>query len=266
MSGAGDDEILAELVDLAEAHPEYGLLQFGSLLSAHQYRDLYRMTRACVPAGARVLDWGAGNGHFSFFLQRAGYEAAGFSLLDAPFRAWLPREGYAFERGDERDPVQLPFPDGLFDGVASVGVLEHVRETGGDERATLREVARILRPGGVFVCYHLPNRWSWIDRAARAFSRLHRHEYRYTRREIEDLTRDAGLSLLACARYGLLPRNFGGRLPRALRRSRAIARAWDAFDALLGLPLSALSQNYRFAASKPGDEVSSGGRTFRNAP
>src|SRR5439155_25510036 len=72
-----DQAILEELVALA-SRPERQLLQFRSLVGAHQYLGLYRLVRRYVPAGGSVLDWGTGNGHFSYFLVRAGYRATGF--------------------------------------------------------------------------------------------------------------------------------------------------------------------------------------------
>ena len=260
-----EEAILAELVERSLAHPEDQLLQFGSLLSAHQYLRLYRLWRKHVPAGSRTLDWGTGNGHFSYFLARAGYRPAGFSLLPAPFREWLPIASYEFIRGDEREPVRLPYPDGSFDAVASIGVLEHVRETGGSETESLREIARVLRPGGIFLCYHFPNRWSWIDWVARRIPGKHAHEYRFTRGDLGRLTAAAGLTLLRAERYALLPRNFGYRLPLALKRSRPLARGWDLLDRWLGIPLSKVAQNYFFVAMKPGGIDSSGGRIERKA-
>ncbi len=259
------ETIALELASRADAHPDDFLLQFGSLLGAHQYLPLYRLFRKYVPEGARVLDWGAGNGHFSYFLQRSGYRASGYSLLDGSYLRWLPDREYSFLRGDEREPVLLPYADGSFDAVASVGVLEHVRETGGNEAGSLEEIARVLRPGGVFACYHLPNRSSWIDWAARRVPGKHHHEFRFTRADVESLTARAGLRLLESGRYGLLPRNFGHLMPAALRRSRALAEAWDALDSLLAVPLSTICQNYYFVALKAGLTASSGGRIERNA-
>jgi SAM-dependent methyltransferase len=61
-------------------------------------------------------------------------------------RAWLWRHGL-FERLRFGDVTALAFPDGSFDAVLSLDVLEHVP----DYRAALREFARVLRPGGRLV-------------------------------------------------------------------------------------------------------------------
>src|SRR5512134_3570373 len=84
-----NETILAELVELAGADVP-ALVQFRSLAGAHQYLRLYELWRRFVPAGAEVLDWGAGNGHFSYFLSRAGYRATGFSFNPFDYAQWLP--------------------------------------------------------------------------------------------------------------------------------------------------------------------------------
>jgi SAM-dependent methyltransferase len=244
-----DEAILGELLDLAERDSTLEI--FRALASSHQYARLYRLIRRYVAPGSRVLDWGSGNGHFSYFLQRAGYRAAGFSFQSDGFRAFLPRADYEFAPGSEAEPVALPFAAATFDAVGSVGVLEHVRETGGSEVASLREIRRVLRPGGVFVCFHFPNRTSWIDLAARAIPGKHFHTYRYTRADIVRLVGEAGLELIEVERYGILPRNAWHRSPRGLRRSRAAARTWDALDLFLALPFGVFCQNYCFVARAP---------------
>ncbi len=245
-----NDAILREIIARAvRGVPE--LPQFHSLAGARQYRRLYRMVRRHVPAGARVLDWGTGSGHFSYFLTRAGYRATGYSIEGVSHAAWLGEPYERFVGGSTGDPVTLPFESGSFDAVASVGVLEHVRETGGSEARSLGEIARVLRPAGAFLCYHFPNHTSWVDFAASRIPGRHHHVYRYGRADIAALVRGAGLELVETRRYGLLPRNSLHRVLGPLRDARWAADLWDALDAALGVPFSALCQNWAFVARKP---------------
>jgi len=247
---ADEDAVLRELIARA-ARAELDWPQFRSLAGARQYRRLHRLVWRHVPAGARVLDWGTGNGHFSFFLRREGYVPVGFALEGASQAAWLGEPYERFVPGDAREPVRLPFPDGAFDAVGSIGVLEHVRETAGDEAASLAEIARVLKPGGVFVCFHFPNATSWIDWAASRVPGRHHHVFRYGRDDIVRLAAGANLELLEVQRYGLLPRNSWAKLPQRLRASRAVADLVDGLDAALGAALSPLCQNWAFVARRP---------------
>ena len=246
-----DDRILLELMHRAE-RDGMRLPQFGSLAGARQYRRLHRMARRHLPAGARVLDWGTGYGHFAYFLTRAGYRATGFAIEGVSGAAWLDEPYESFVGGSPSEPVRLPFEDAAFDAVASIGVLEHVRETGGDESGSLAEIRRVLRPGGMFLCYHLPNRTSWIDFASSLVPGKHHHVYRYVRADIERLTGQAGLELLEVERYGILPRNLLRRLPGPLRRAGWVADLWDTADDVAGVALAPLCQNHAFVARRPG--------------
>lgn len=247
-----DDTILIELVERAFARG-MSWPQFLSLAGARQYRHLYRMTRRHVAPGGDVLDWGSGNGHFSYFLTRAGYRATGFAIEGVSQAAWLDEPYVRFVGGSAQEPVRLPFDSAAFDAVSSVGVLEHVRETGGSEPASLAEIVRVLKPGGVFLCCHFPNETSLIDRLARQVPGKHYHEFRYTRSDIDTLARGAGLGLLEVARYGALPRNGLSRLPRSIKTSAWFADSWDALDALLETVAGPLCQNWRFVARKPAE-------------
>ena len=244
--------ILRTLVSIAQQQGPDAMPAFQSLVSAHQYRGLYDMFRRYVPVGAKVLDWGVGNAHFSYFLVQSGYRAAGFSLEPCTLPAWLPQDGYRLVQGSFDDPVHLPFPDQSFDVVASIGVLEHVRETGGDELKSLAEIRRVVRPGGLFLCYHLPNQYSAIEAMNRwVLTHRHHHAYRFTRDRIRRLLEEAGLELVEARRYGFLPRNIWHGAPAQLRNKPGTARAWDALDAVCEKLLAPLCQSYAVVARRP---------------
>jgi SAM-dependent methyltransferase len=243
------DVIFEELGRLQRQPGCESLLQFRSLVTAHQYVSLIRLVERHVPRGARVLDWGCGNGHFSFTLSKLGYDAEGFAFEDFGLRAYLG-DSYRFSLGSPAAPAILPFANGSFDAVVSVGTLEHVRETGGTEEASLAEIARVLVAGGRFICFHFPNRFSWIEALTGVVPGAHHHRFRYDEPAIRRLCGSAGLESEHVERYAALPRNMWHRAPAPLRHSRRMAALWDRADALLEIPLSHVCQNYAFVATK----------------
>lgn len=98
--------------------------------------------------GLDVLDVGCGQGIDLVRFASAGARATGVDLTPRHVelaRAHLEALGLpgTVVRGDA---TSLPFPDDSFDLVSSNGVLHHVPEI----EAALREIRRVLRPGGAF--------------------------------------------------------------------------------------------------------------------
>jgi SAM-dependent methyltransferase len=226
--------------------------QFDNLATHAQYAVPYELTARHVRPGDTVLDWGCGNGHFSMLLETLGARVTGYSFEASP--ACMSRSAtFVHVRGSESSPRNIPFPDRTFDCVCSVGVLEHVWETGGDEASSLREIERILKPGGIFLAFHLPNRLGWVEPTFRAVGvRWHFHRRRYGAAQIRALWRGAHLDVVDLGTYNFLPRNKVRALPPSLRRSARFARAYDVVDVVLGTLLAPFRTNYFVVGRKHG--------------
>lgn len=114
-------------------------------------------------SGARVLELGCGAAAGARWLARAGAEPVGLDLSAGMLRhaaAGADRTGVRVPLV-QADALALPFPDGCFDAVCTAfGAIPFVA----DSAALMREVSRVLRPGGrwVFAVTH-PMRWIFLD-------------------------------------------------------------------------------------------------------
>ena len=127
-----------------------------------------------LPAGARVLDLGAGGGTFPY----AAYPA--LAIAAAELR---PRPGTARRfagRLVNATASALPFCGGGFDLVIAHWLFEHVDNLGG----TLDEVRRVTRPGGL-LAVAVPNSKSFEDRLYRFASHVYKYAFFHFAKRIE---------------------------------------------------------------------------------
>ena len=109
---------------------------------------LARARAEVVPDATRarsaLLDLACGGGLLAPLIASKGHHHVGVDI--GPSMTSLARaHGVAAVRGDA---TTLPFAEAAFDVVVAGEIFEHVR----DLRATVAEIGRVLRPGGVLVC------------------------------------------------------------------------------------------------------------------
>lgn len=94
----------------------------------------------------RILDAGCGNGRYSKFLARWAPADAFITAFDLSPRMLRRAHRRLHDRVSHvaADLTRLPYPDGFFDAAVCGWVLEHLP----DPRLGLRELARVLAPGG----------------------------------------------------------------------------------------------------------------------
>ena len=92
-----------------------------------------------------VLDFGCGNGEVARSVLRSHWPIDGLELVAAEARVASASETYRFVM--QGSGVKVPVTSNVYGAVYSHSVLEHIP----DDLGAIREVARVLRPGGRFV-------------------------------------------------------------------------------------------------------------------
>ena len=132
-----------------------------------------------LPARAAILDAGCGSGRNMIELARHG-TVTGVEL--SPTSAALARERGV---GDviEGSALEMPFDAGSFDLATSLDVIEHLK----DDLAALRELRRVVKPGGALLVTVPAYQWLWSGH-----DEINHHFRRYTRRTLQRAGEQAG--------------------------------------------------------------------------
>ncbi len=202
--------------------------------AAFNYIRIADLVESQCRSGAAVgplLDWGCGYGQVSWLLRRRGLPVVSCDIEERPARNAIDMLKDV-EINYLRDPIRLPYEAETFGAVLSVGVLEHVGAENVD--ASLREVTRVLRPGGLFFIFMLPNRFSWAEFIA-DLRGVSVHPDKYTFGRIERILREHSLVIDRKWRRNVLPRNLTGLSHRVKmaygKHYRGIERADTIFAA-----------------------------------
>jgi SAM-dependent methyltransferase len=118
--------------------------------------EFHELCHSVVPAGARILEVGAGaDNPTSRFLATLG-DLHGIDPDPAV------RNNPALSSATALESARYPYADAAFDVCVSNYVLEHVAEPA----LHFSEVARVLKPRGVY-CFRTPNRYHYVTAVAR---------------------------------------------------------------------------------------------------
>ena len=141
-----------------------------------------------LPAGARVLDVGCGDGKLAVALLGAGVRAVGLEGSTGPASRAAAATG---GRAVVGDPAALPFASSTFDAIVVWHVLEHLPAP----KQALAEATRCLRPGGLLVVAvpDVAGVAARVGRGAWMGLDVERHLYHFTPATLADLVAGQGL-------------------------------------------------------------------------
>lgn len=175
----------------------------------HEQPGYYRDVTRHFPPGSRLLDVGCGTGWLAdHFPDYSGIDAAPEAVEAAASR------GRNVVLGDLAEP--LPFADSAFQSAVMKDVLEHVP----DPVAAVREVHRVLEPGGlVFASSPDAQRWVWDD---------YTHRRPFTRKSFRLLFADQGFTVEKLGYESVVPGtgHISARTRRKRRPRLIQAAAW----------------------------------------
>lgn len=133
--------------------------------------------------GRRILDVGCGTGTMLTHLASFG-NAQGVDIDEEAV-------GYCHERGlrdvSLGEAAELPFPDGTFDLVTALDVVEHLD----DDVSALREMGRVLRAEGYLLVTVPAHRFMWGDQ-----DEVNMHKRRYAAAELRERLGASGFNVL----------------------------------------------------------------------
>lgn len=188
----------------------------------NNHRDL-ELVRELTPPPRRILDFGCGIGIQTYLLAEMGYRVTGLeTVCDKSLAGFLKQKAQVhIETRDESmraawriiknrnrrvdfdvyDGVHLPYSSGTFDIAFSYAVLEHIPKP--DVPGIVQGIYKVLKPGGVFYVFQLPQVYSYTEFLARRLN-LEAHEFLWSFSEMDRVLESAGFKIFRQERADML--------------------------------------------------------------
>jgi SAM-dependent methyltransferase len=144
-----------------------------------------------LPPEAQILDAGCGSGRNMIDLARYG-SVTGIELSDTSVN--LARERHVGEVV-AGSVLEMPFEDDRFDLAVSLDVIEHLD----DDEAALRELRRVLAPGGTLLVTVPAYQWLWS-----AHDEINHHHRRYNQGSLVAVAERAGWNRVRTTHFNSL--------------------------------------------------------------
>lgn len=206
----------------------------GRLLSDHDIR-IFEEIIARVDPASNTLEVGAGTGRFTLPLLARGFSVTATDLNPAMLGELETKVAALGDQGKRRCQIQvenvfqLSYPDASFDFVYSLHVIPRFL-TWEDQRSALREIARVVKPGGRLL-FNYRNKRSFYNLAYRGPA--------VTPEQVEATLAEAGFQVEALIGKWWLNKTLLKKLPMPANRAIAAVDwrwrhflprlAWDVF-------------------------------------
>ena len=217
--------------------------------------------------GRRILDVGCGTGTMLTYLATLG-QADGVDIDEEAV-------GYCHDRGlaqvTQAPADHLPYDDATFELVTALDVVEHID----DDLGVLREMKRVLKPGGGLLITVPAYRFLWGRQ-----DEINLHKRRYVASEVRERLRSAGFDVQKLTYMNALlfppiaairlvrhvlpepanpPSDFAFPAPKPLNRLLSAVFGWERFllnrfDIPFGVSIMALAQRPADGALVPASD------------
>jgi SAM-dependent methyltransferase len=212
-----DDE-LAKIAGIQQSTESKKIEQSHEFLKKPMWQNMYIYLVEYVLAFSRkwfnkanvtLLDWGCGKCQVSYLLKKrnAGVISCDIETeghADSAFGQYIPIADFAkINIVPLQHEYLMPFDNETFDAVVSFGVLEHVS----NDKQSLIEINRILKPNGLFFCFWLPYKYSWKQKRE-YIKGSHYHDRLYDIQKVKHLLSEANYTLLDYWYRDLFPKRY----------------------------------------------------------